>query len=434
MKFFFNIFILLIFLNNCSLNSNSALLTKKTKIKEDKELKIKQIVEKEEILEKEFNTNLKIKLSDLKNENSYLERFTNNNGRSNYEGNLKSISRYRFSKIENFNQYEPEIAIDKNNIIFFDNKGNILKFDNKTKLKWKKNNYSKSEKKMRPILFFSISQNYLIVADTIAKYYMLDIDTGKVIWSKNNTAPFNSQIKTFKDKFFVVDSESVIWCFSIKDGSVVWSFKTEKPFIKSQKKNSLVIKNNKVIFNNSLGNITALDLYTGDLLWQTPTQKKAVYEEALFLKNADIIIGNNSIFVSNNKNNFFSINTDSGIVNWKQKINSELRPTFINNLVFSITNEGYLVIIDSETGNIIRSTNVLKNIKRKKIKKFKPVGFVMGKNNIYLTTSNGRLFIIDIANGSTKSILKIDREKISRPIILKENLFIIKDNAIIKLN
>ena len=287
---------------------------------------------------------------------------------------------------------------------------------------------------MRPILFFSISQNYLIVADTIAKYYMLDIDTGKVIWSKNNTAPFNSQIKTFKDKFFVVDSESVIWCFSIKDGSVVWSFKTEKPFIKSQKKNSLVIKNNKVIFNNSLGNITALDLYTGDLLWQTPTQKKAVYEEALFLKNADIIIGNNSIFVSNNKNNFFSINTDSGIVNWKQKINSELRPTFINNLVFSITNEGYLVIIDSETGNIIRSTNVLKNIKRKKIKKFKPVGFVMGKNNIYLTTSNGRLFIIDIANGSTKSILKIDREKISRPIILKENLFIIKDNAIIKLN
>ena len=147
MKFFFNIFILLIFLNNCSLNSNSALWTKKTKIKEDKELKIKQIVEKEEILEKEFNTNLKIKLSDLKNENFYLERFTNNNGRSNYEGNLKSISRYRFSKIENFNQYEPEIAIDKNNIIFFDNKGNILKFDNKTKLKWKKNNYSKSEKK-----------------------------------------------------------------------------------------------------------------------------------------------------------------------------------------------------------------------------------------------------------------------------------------------
>ena len=34
----------------------------------------------------------------------------------------------------------------------------------------------------------------------------------------------------------------------------------------------------------------------------------------------------------------------------------------------------------------------------------------------------------------TKEILKIDNEKISRPFILNKNLFIIKNNAIIKLN
>jgi len=428
------LFILIVFINSCSFNPNSSLWTKRTEIKEDKILNTREILKKEKILENELNTNLKINLSNLKIENSDIKNFTNNNGRSNYEGSLKSISRYKFSKIQNFDQYEPEIAIDKNNIIFFDNKGNILKFDSKAKLKWKKNNYSKTEKKMNPILFFSTSKNYLIVADTVAKYYALDINSGKIIWSKNNSAPFNSQIKTFKDKFFIVDSENVIKCFSIKDGSVIWSFKTEKPFIKSQKKNSLVLKNNKVIFNNSLGDITALDLYTGDLVWQTPTQKKAIYEDALFLKNADLVIGKNSIFLSNNTNNFFSIDVDTGIINWKQRINSELTPTFINNLVFSVTNEGYFVIIDYETGNLIRSTNVLKNIKKKKLKKFKPVGFIVAKKNIYLTTTNGRLFVIDIATGITKSVLKIDGEKISRPIVLEKNLFIIKDNSIIKLN
>ena len=169
-------------------------------------------------------------------------------------------------------------------------------------------------------------------------------------------------------------------------------------------------------------------------MWQTPTQTKAIYENALFLKSADLIIGKNSIFASNNMNEFFSLDADTGIVNWKQKINSELRPTFVNNLIFSITNEGYFIIIDYETGNLIRSTNVFKNIKKKKIKKFKPVGFIVGKKNIYLTTTNGKLFIIDILTGVTKSILKIDSEKISRPIVLGENLFIIKDNSIIKLN
>ena len=434
MKNLFKLFILIVFINNCSFNPNSSLWTKRTEIKEDKILNTRQIVKKEKILKNELNTNLKINLSNLKVENLHIKNFTNNNGRYNYVGNLKNISRYKFSKIENFNQYEPEIAIDKNNIIFFDNKGNILKFDNKAKLKWKKNNYSKAEKKMNPILFFSTNKNYLIVADTVAKYYALDINSGKIIWSKNNSAPFNSQIKIFKDNFFIVDSENVIKCFSLKDGSLIWSYKTDKPFIKSQKKNSLVIKNDKVVFNNSLGDITALDLYTGELKWQTPTQKKAIYEEALFLKNSDLVVGKNSIFLSNNTNDFFSIDIDTGIINWKQKINSELTPTFTNNLIFSITNEGYFIIIDYETGNLIRSTNVLKNIKKKKIKKFKPVGFIVGKKNIYLSTTNGRLFVIDISTGITKSVLKIDGEKISRPIIIEENLFIIKDNSIIKLN
>ena len=434
MKNLFKLFILIIFLNSCSFNPNSTLWTKKTEIKKDKIFKTKQIIIKEKILENELNNSLKINISNLKIENSYLKNFTNNSGRYNYEGSLKSTSRYKFSKIQNFHLYEPEIAIDKNNIIFFDNKGNILKFDNKTKLKWKKNNYSKTEKKMNPILFFSTNKNYLIVTDTIAKYYALDINSGKIIWSKNNTAPFNSQIKIFKEKFFTVDSEDIIKCFSIKDGSLIWSFKTDRPFIKSQKKNSLVIKNDKVIFNNYLGDITALDLYTGDLIWQTPTQKKAIYDEALFLKNAHLVIGNNSIFLSNNTNDFFSIDVDTGIINWKQKINSELTPTFDNNLIFSITNEGYFIIIDYETGNLIRSTNVLKNIKKKKLNKFKPVGFIVAKKNIYLTTTNGRLFVIDISTGATKSVLKIDSEKISRPIVLEKNLFIIKDNSIIKLN
>jgi len=428
------LFFLIIFINSCSFNPNSSLWTKKKEIKKDNILNTKQIIKKQKILENEFNTSLKINISNLKIENSYLKKFTNNNGRFDYEGNLKSISRYKFSKIKNFDQYEPEIAIDKNNIIFFDNKGNILKFDNKAKLKWKQNNYSKTEKKMNPILFFSTSKSYLIVADTVAKYYALDINSGKIIWSKNNSAPFNSQIKIFEDKFFIVDSENVIKCFSIKDGSVIWSFKTEKPFIKSQKKNSLVIINNKIIFNNSLGDVTALDLNTGNLSWQTPTQKKAIYEDALFLKNADLVVGKNSIFLSNNTNEFFSIDADTGIINWRQKINSELTPTFINNLVFTITNEGFFVIVDNETGNLIRSTNVFKNIKKKKLKKFKPVGFIVAKKNIYLTTANGRLFVIDISTGVTKSVLKIDGEKISRPIVLEKNLFIIKDNSIIKLN
>ena len=81
-----------------------------------------------------------------------------------------------------------------------------------------------------------------------------------------------------------------------------------------------------------------------------------------------------------------------------------------------------------------RITDIFDRIKEKKRSKIIPVGFVVGKKNIYLTTNNGRLIIIDILTGKSSSVLKIDNEKISRPFILDKNLFIIKDNAIIKIN
>ena len=86
------------------------------------------------------------------------------------------------------------------------------------------------KEKKNPILFFSNNQNTLIVADTLAKYYSLDLNTGNIIWSKNNNSPFNSQIKILDDKFFVVDDSNILNCFSIKDGEKLWSFKTEKTF------------------------------------------------------------------------------------------------------------------------------------------------------------------------------------------------------------
>jgi hypothetical protein len=42
--------------------------------------------------------------------------------------------------------------------------------------------------------------------------------------------------------------------------------------------------------------------------------------------------------------------------------------------------------------------------------------------------------VIDIKSGRTKSILKIDNDKISRPFVLDKNLYVVKENAIIKLD
>ena len=426
--------IILILLSSCSFNKNSAFWTSSEDISQEKNTNFKEIFPKEEALKKEFNSNLKIKLTSNTVNKTYANNYLNNNNRLNFDGNLKKSSRYKFSKIENFSQYQPEISFFKNNLIFFDNKGSILQFNDQSKLIWKKNYYSKSQKKLKPILQFANNGKYLIAADNIAKYYMLDIQTGNLIWSKKSLAPFNSQIKIYKDKFFIIDLSNTLRCYSIKDGSEIWSLKTENSLIRTQKKLSMVIVDDKIYFNNSVGDISAVDITEGKLLWQLPTQSSLIYESAFSLKTSDIISDKKSLFFSNNKNQFFSIDINSGSFNWENKVNSDLRSTLIDDLIVSISIEGYLIITEKKSGNIIRVTDIFQNFKTKKRLNIKPNGFIVGLKNIYLSTSNGRLLVIDIVTGKTISVLKIDNEKISKPFVLNKNLFLIKNNSIIKLN
>ena len=427
-------FVFLFLTVGCSLNKNSKFWSPSKNITKENNQSSKEVFSENKTFDHEKNSYLKIALKEKVNANLKSRTFFNNDGRLDYNGDLKKSSRYKFSKIKNFYEFEPVISFNKNNIIFFDNKGSILQFSNSSKLIWKKNYYSKSEKKLKPILQFSNNEKYLIVADNIAKYYMLDLKSGNLIWSKNNLAPFNSQVKIYEDKFFIIDFSNTLRCFSIKNGSEIWNIKTENTLIRSQKKLSMVIINGIIYFNNSIGDISAVNIDKGDLLWQLPTQSSLTYESAFSLETSDVITDSKSLFFSNNKNQLFSIDIETGTFNWEKKVNSNVRPSLVDDYLFTISNEGFLVIFDKKSGNIIRTTDIFNNFKPKKRKQIKPTGFIIGLNKIYLATSNGRLLVIDVSSGKTLTTLKIDNEKISRPFILDKKLFVIKDDAIIKLN
>ena len=76
-----------------------------------------------------------------------------------------------------------------------------------------------------------------------------------MLWEKKNTAPYNSQVKIYKDNIYVVDYDNTLKAYSINNGDEIWSIKTQKSFIRSQKKLSLAIKNEK-IYDRKAGQLT----------------------------------------------------------------------------------------------------------------------------------------------------------------------------------
>jgi len=426
--------IALLFLNNCSFNENSRLWKDKDK---EKEIEIQKNIQK--VFTEfnptitEFNPELKLDLSKINLNNKIIEN-KNNYGFQNYDGSFNKIGNYKFSKLEDIDQLNFKPLFLNDGIIFFDKKGSIIRYDDNQKVLWKNNYYSKTEKKLKPKLNFALVKENLLVTDSIAKYYSVNINSGKLNWSKNNMYSFNSEIKKVKNKIFVIDYKNTLRCYNINDGTECWNLQTEDSFTISNSQYSLIIIDNTVIFSNSIGDITAVDIETGLITWQLPTQSSSIINETYNFKISKLVSDGKSIFFSNNKNEFYSIDFRTGTINWINEINSNITPVISGNLIFTISNDGYLHVIEKNNGNIIRITHLFKNYKEKKRKDIKPVGFVIGKKNLYLTNTDGKMIIVDLSNGNIIKIEKVSGNLISEPFIVNQNLFVIRNGSIIRYN
>ena len=422
----------LILLNHCSFNENSRIWKDKEK-KLEPVKNIKKVFSEEKKISSEFNQELKLELTTIKTNNRIIDN-KNNYGAQKYGGLLKKIGTYKFGKFEEINQLNFKPVFLENGLIFFDKKGSIIRYNNNKKVLWKKNHYSKAEKKQKPKLNFVLDAKNLLVTDSVAKYYSININSGELNWSKNNTYPFNSDIKKHKDKFFVIDYKNTLRCYEIKNGNECWNLKTEDSFTISNSKLSLIVVDDLVVFSNSIGDITAVNIETGLIIWQLPTQSSSIINETYNFKISKLVSDGSFIYFSNNRNEFYSVDLKNGIINWKNEISSSITPVITGNLIFTVSEDGYLLVIEKNKGNIIRVTDLLKNYKIKKRKDIKPVGFAIDDTTLYLTNSDGKMILADLSTGNIKTIEKVSGDFVSRPFIFNQNLFVIRNGSIVQYN
>ena len=425
----FIFFLLSLIFTNCSLNENSKIWNKKNKIKADKNIKI--IFDEKKIVYKELNNNVNLNLSKIDIKNKILDD-KNNFGVQNYSGKLKKIKNYKFSKFKYKNKIDFTPLFLKDGIIFFDNKGSIIRFDNNQKIIWKKNYYSKFEKKNNPKLSFAMLKKKLVVVDNLSNTFLINLENGNLIWKKRNNYPYNSEIKISNDRFFVIDLKNVLRCYFIKDGSECWNYETEKTLTITNAKNSLLISENVVYFINNLGDLTAIDTSSGALMWQLPTQSSDIKNSTYDFKNSKLVSEGKSIFFSNNKNEFYSIDLKNGAINWINNISSSLTPILIKEFIITVSDNGYLFVIDKEKGNIIKIKDIYKIYKDKHRKKIKPIGFSISQDKIYLSNDDGKLIVLELKTSNVLKVEKIAQNILSKPFLYNNNLFIIKNGAVVQ--
>jgi len=324
--------------------------------------------------------------------------------------------------------------IINNNIIFSDDRGTIYNISDKGNINWKKNIYKKVYKKIYKNLIFAIYQNNIYVADNIGFIYAISLSSGKLVWIKNHGIPLKSNIKVFDNKIFLINQDNRIFCLSTKDGTKIWDIRSISSFIKSQNFLSLAVsKIGDVIVLNSSGDLFKVKGSNGDVHWSLNTSHSMLVDATDFFKSSEIVINNDDIIFSAGTS-IFSYNLSNGKMNWEQELSSIGTPIIDGKNIFFVTENGYFVIMNKDTGKIISSNNILKILKRKK-RTTKITGFILGSGKIYSVTLNGYLIVSSAVSGKVEFFKNIGDPIISAPIINNGKLFILTKNyRIVGLN
>jgi len=434
-------FLVFIILNNCSFDKKTGIWDgSKDEERKISELEKKQrqiidiykIYSSENIYEKKKILTESIILSESKKNLSWKMSGLNH---QNFLGNIyltgidniflkKKIGKNKFS----IYKINTSLLSINNNLIFSDDVGTIFNINENGKVYWKKNIYKNIYKKIYKNLSFSVYKNVIYVADNVGFIYAINLNSGKLIWIKNHGIPLRSNVKIFDDKIFLIDQENKIFCLNLTDGSKIWNIHSISSFIKSQSLMSLALsKKGELIVINSSGDLFKIKSDDGEVYWATNVSGSLYSDASDFFQSSEIVITEQEIIFSTSSS-IFSYNLNNGSVNWENNVNSVDAPIISGKNIFFVTENGYFVILNKNTGKIISSTNIL-TILKKRNQKTKITGFIMGSGKLYSVTLNGNLIVSSATSGKAEYFKKIGDPIISSPIISNGKLYILTENS-----
>ena len=102
--------------------------------------------------------------------------------------------------------------------------------------------------------------NNLIASDNLGYFYNINIDTGQLIWAKNQGVPLTSEIKSYSEKIFLLNQDNKFYIFEKNNGKKILDFETFPVILKKNNKQTLALDSrDNLYFVTSAGQVFSLN-------------------------------------------------------------------------------------------------------------------------------------------------------------------------------
>ncbi len=256
----------------------------------------------------------------------------------------------------------------------------------------------------------------------------LDAGSGQVLWSKMFAIPIREAPTASEGRVFVVNSESELLCLNGADGSSLWTQKGLPENAALLTSASPAVAGNLVFAPYPSGEITAVDVKTGQAKWTDSLAKGAINTSATAIgEAARPVVDREAVYAMSRGGQLIATSRDKGVRLWTREIQGTQTPWVAGDTVFVVDVTGKLIALTRKDGKV-RWVTALPGDGRWN-------GPVLAGNRLWLASSNGQLVAVDAVSGSISTQSDLGTPVMITPVIAEGRLYVLTDKAkIIAMN
>ncbi|MGO9170499.1 MAG: PQQ-binding-like beta-propeller repeat protein [Rhodomicrobium sp.] len=250
----------------------------------------------------------------------------------------------------------------------------------------------------------------------------LDAGSGQQIWSKQFAIPIREAPTAAEGRVFVVNSESELLCLSAADGSQLWVQKGLPENAALLTSASPAVAGNMVFVPYPSGEITAVDIKSGQPKWTDSLAKGAINTSATAIgEAARPVVDRDAVFAMSRGGELIATSRDKGQRLWTREIRGSQMPWVAGDSIFVVDMTGKLVALNRKDGKV-RWVTALPGDGHWS-------GPVLAGNRLWLASSKGLLVAVDAVTGTIGTQSDLGTPVMITPVVAEGRLYLLTDKA-----
>lgn len=278
----------------------------------------------------------------------------------------------------------------------------------------------------------AFANNTIFVASGLGKMVALNAQTGELIWARQTRVPLNSVPTVDNGRVFVISDDNELFALNSNTGEVLWSYQGIIETASMLTAPAPAVIDDVVIAPFSSGELIALRVQNGGVLWQDSLSSTARLTPLASLNDISggPAVADGYVIATAQSGVMTAFDLRTGQRVWTQPAGSLSIPLIAGDVVFTATTTGQIAAMSKLDGTVLWIQQ-LENYKNAKKRKERTVwtGPVLAGNRLLVASSAGDVTILDPRSGEVLKEMSVKSPIFVPPVIANETVYILTDDA-----